>query len=82
MSGSRQIIARRSGYLDDIARFDAGLLGTAPRKTLSMAPQRRLMLEAAWEALERAGVATVEVPQSEAHLTSGVRELGAKSLEA
>jgi acyl transferase domain-containing protein len=52
-----KIAARRGGYLDEVAGFDAGLFGISPREALSMDPQQRLMLETAWQALERAGLA-------------------------
>ncbi len=52
-----KIAARRGGYLDDVAGFDAGLFGVSPREALSMDPQQRLMLETTWQALERAGLA-------------------------
>lgn len=52
-----KIAARRGGYLDDVASFDAGLFGVSPREALSMDPQQRLMLETVWQALERAGLA-------------------------
>lgn len=52
-----KIAARRGGYLEDVAGFDAGLFNISPREALSMDPQQRLMLETTWQALERAGLA-------------------------
>ncbi|HZB50976.1 MAG TPA: beta-ketoacyl synthase N-terminal-like domain-containing protein, partial [Mycobacteriales bacterium] len=43
------------GFLPDAGDFDAGFFRISPREALSMDPQQRLVLEVAWEALERAG---------------------------
>jgi pimaricinolide synthase PimS1 len=48
--------ARDGGFLDDVAEFDAEFFGISPREALATDPQQRLMLEAAWEALEDAGI--------------------------
>ncbi|MFA1538223.1 type I polyketide synthase [Actinomadura monticuli] len=47
---------RRGGFLDDPAGFDAAFFGISPREALAMEPQQRVLLETAWELLERAGV--------------------------
>jgi acyl transferase domain-containing protein/acyl carrier protein len=46
----------RGGFLDDAAMFDADLFGISPREALAMEPQQRVLLEAAWEVFERAGI--------------------------
>ncbi|MFI5617746.1 type I polyketide synthase [Streptomyces sp. NPDC051567] len=43
------------GLLEDADRFDHELFGISPREAELMDPQHRLMLEAAWTALEDAG---------------------------
>jgi len=48
--------SRWAGYFDDITGFDASFFGISPREATTMDPQHRLMIELAWEALERAGL--------------------------
>ncbi|MGW1459122.1 type I polyketide synthase, partial [Streptomyces albidoflavus] len=56
--------ARDGGFLDGVEGFDATFFGVSPREALSMDPQQRLVLEASWEALERAGVRPVTLNES------------------
>ncbi|GAA1007411.1 non-ribosomal peptide synthetase/type I polyketide synthase [Streptomyces thermogriseus] len=48
--------AREGGFLTGLEHFDADFFGITPREALSMDPQQRLVLETAWEALERAAI--------------------------
>ncbi|MYX14680.1 SDR family NAD(P)-dependent oxidoreductase [Streptomyces sp. SID8374] len=48
--------ARHGGFLPGAADFDADFFGISPREALAMDPQQRLVLEAVWEAVERAGI--------------------------
>ena len=48
---------RFGGFLDGIDGFDPEFFGISPREAVWIEPQQRLMLETAWEGLERAGYA-------------------------
>ena len=50
-----KIYTRCGGFLDGIDGFDPEFFGISPREAVWMDPQQRLMLEIAWEGLERAG---------------------------
>ncbi|MFC5719432.1 type I polyketide synthase [Streptomyces gamaensis] len=47
---------RQGGFLHEAAGFDAGFFGISPREAAAIDPQQRLVLETAWEAVERAGI--------------------------
>ncbi|HEX5597763.1 MAG TPA: beta-ketoacyl synthase N-terminal-like domain-containing protein, partial [Micromonosporaceae bacterium] len=47
---------RKGGFVHDAADFDAAFFGISPNEALGMDPQQRLILEASWEVLERAGI--------------------------
>ncbi|MET7768960.1 beta-ketoacyl synthase N-terminal-like domain-containing protein [Nocardia sp. NPDC005366] len=47
---------RRGGFLDRAGAFDAGFFGISPLEARAMDPQHRLLLEIAWEAVERAHI--------------------------
>ncbi|MDD4868257.1 MAG: SDR family NAD(P)-dependent oxidoreductase, partial [Mycobacterium sp.] len=50
-----KIYSRFGGFLEDIGGFDPEFFGISPREAVWIDPQQRLMLETAWEAVERAG---------------------------
>ncbi|MFD4984385.1 type I polyketide synthase [Streptomyces sp. NPDC058383] len=54
--GPGRSLPHEGGFLYEAAHFDAGFFGMSPREAVSTDPQQRLVLETAWEALERAGI--------------------------
>ncbi|HWS93579.1 MAG TPA: beta-ketoacyl synthase N-terminal-like domain-containing protein, partial [Mycobacterium sp.] len=50
-----KIYSRFGGYLDGIDGFDPEFFSISPREAVWIDPQQRLVLETAWEGLERAG---------------------------
>lgn len=54
LTGNRDFV-NAGGWLEDVDLFDAALFGLSPAEAAATDPQQRLMLECAWEAIERAG---------------------------
>ncbi|WP_394849578.1 SDR family NAD(P)-dependent oxidoreductase [Pendulispora brunnea] len=47
---------QHAGMLDRVDLFDASFFGISPREAKNIDPQHRLLIEASWQALERAGI--------------------------
>ncbi|HMG23389.1 MAG TPA: beta-ketoacyl synthase N-terminal-like domain-containing protein, partial [Kofleriaceae bacterium] len=63
---------RHAALLDEVPGFDAALFGISPREAEPMDPQHRLLLEAAWVALEHAGFAPTELRDTDTAVFVGI----------
>ncbi|MEU5690095.1 SDR family NAD(P)-dependent oxidoreductase, partial [Streptomyces venezuelae] len=67
---------RRGGFLHDAPGFDASFFGISPREALAMDPQQRVLMETAWQLLERAGIAPASLKLTPTGVYIGAGVLG------
>lgn len=65
-------VSKCGAFLDDVGGFDADFFGISEREAIAIDPQHRVLLETAWEAVERAGFDPASLAGSKTGVFAGV----------
>jgi acyl transferase domain-containing protein/acyl carrier protein len=77
-----KVYTRWGGFIDQVDQFDAQFFGITPREAMAMDPQQRMLLEVAWEALERAGMSADKISGSQTGVFIGISTNDYSDLQA
>ncbi|MET7993312.1 type I polyketide synthase [Amycolatopsis sp. NPDC005232] len=64
--------SNEGGFLHEAADFEPEFFGISPREALTLDPQQRVLLETAWEAVERAGIVPATLRGTSTGVFTGV----------
>lgn len=67
-----KMYTRWGGFLREIGRLDARFFGISPSEALRLDPQQQILLEVAWEALERTGHSLDDLSQRQTGVFIGI----------
>ena len=65
-------VSKCGAFLNDVGGFDADFFGISEREAIAIDPQHRLLLETAWEAVERAGFDPASLAGSKVGVFAGI----------